>query len=69
MNISENTPESAGPEDDLLLRLEISIAKRADSLWEKAGYRKGLDLIHWLQAEAEAIECAEWPQLALEAGR
>jgi hypothetical protein len=69
MNISENTPRLASPEEDMLLRLEISIAKRADSLCEKSGYRKGMDLIHWLQAEAEAIECVEWPQLALAAGR
>jgi len=69
MNISESTPKSSAPEEDVLLRLEISIARRADSLWEKAGYRKGMDLIHWLQAEAEAIECADWSGIALAAGR
>jgi hypothetical protein len=38
-----------------LTRLELMIAKRADMLWKSAGYCRGRDLIHWLQAESEIL--------------
>jgi Protein of unknown function (DUF2934) len=41
--------------DGDLMRLELSIARRADMLWRGAGYCRGRDLIHWLQAESEVL--------------
>lgn len=38
-----------------LLRLELQIAKRADTLWQTAGQGRGSDLMHWLQAENEVL--------------
>jgi hypothetical protein len=53
----KKTTQSPAPslEGDLL-RLELRIARRADRLWRKAGYCRGRDLIHWLQAETEVLE-------------
>ena len=38
-----------------LLELELMVAKRADRLWRRAGYGRGRDLVHWLQAEREVL--------------
>ena len=38
-----------------LTKLELRIAKRADKLWQSAGYCRGRDLILWLQAESEVL--------------
>jgi len=43
------------PEGDLTA-LELRVAKRADMLWRSAGYCRGRDLIHWLQAESEVLD-------------
>lgn len=47
-------PESFSEGD--LTRLELQIAKRADKLWRNAGFCRGRDLVHWLQAEGEVLE-------------
>jgi hypothetical protein len=46
----------APKQDDDLLRLELRVAKRADKLWQRAGYCAGKDLIHWQKAEGEVLE-------------
>jgi hypothetical protein len=42
-------------EESDLLDLELRVAKRADRLWRKAGYRRGMDLVHWMQAERDVL--------------
>jgi hypothetical protein len=55
-----NPPEYMAPtqhpfHDGELLRLELQIAKRADTLWLAAGQGGGSDLMHWLKAENEVL--------------
>jgi hypothetical protein len=53
---SKNTPPDPQPfPEGELLRLELQIAKRADTLWMTAGRGGGSDLMHWLQAESEVL--------------
>jgi len=51
-----------------LTRLELRIAKRADKLWRSAGYCRGRDLIHWLQAEREVLKGIFLPDRPADAG-
>jgi hypothetical protein len=46
-----------GPKD-ILLRLEMRIAQRADQLWRKDGKARSNGLQHWLQAEREILTTA-----------
>lgn len=49
------TPAPQSFHEGDLLRLELQIAKRADSLWQTAGNGGGSDLMHWLRAESEVL--------------
>jgi hypothetical protein len=57
MKTAATTETAPAPfrENDLL-ELELMVAKRADRLWRRAGYRPGMDLVHWLQAERDVLE-------------
>jgi hypothetical protein len=54
-------PKKKGPkapssfEEADLLSLELRVARHADRLWRSAGYRRGRDLIYWLQAESAVL--------------
>jgi len=52
---SEDTNPALRYHERDLLRLELQIAKRADTLWLTAGQGRGSDLMHWLQAESEVL--------------
>jgi len=51
----DKNPDTAPLHEGELVRLELQVARRADSLWRDSGGNKGSDLIHWLQAENEIL--------------
>lgn len=51
---------SIAPAEDILLRLEMKIAQRADQLWKKDGKACCNGLKHWLQAEREIFARQPW---------
>lgn len=52
---TDKSPDAAPLAEGELVRLELRVARRADSLWRDSGGTKGSDLIHWLQAENEIL--------------
>jgi len=56
MNPAKKRAQGSVPSPDgALLRLQIQVARRADTLARQAGRASGRDLVHWLQAESEVL--------------
>jgi hypothetical protein len=52
---ADNNPDTAPLPEEELERLELRVARRADSLCRDSGGTMGSDLVHWLQAENEIL--------------